>query len=226
MKITKFEYQKKDPNRVNIYVDDKFIAGIDVNDLIRLGLYNNQELSRQELNRILGESEFGKLFNSALNFLSFRPRSEWEVRHKLKLQLAKKKPANPSLIDNVVAKLKKINQVNDESFIRWYIDQRQTFRPMGERGIKSELLKKGIDRKLIDKVTAGKGSKDKLSEDALAQKAAAKFIKRLRPGDYDRSVVEKTKAKLQRLLAARGFDWETIRGTVEKLLPKGYNIDG
>ena len=69
MRITKLEYQKKDPDRVNVYIDEKFAVGISANDVIKLGLYKDKEISQDELNKIIGESEFGKLFNTALNFL-------------------------------------------------------------------------------------------------------------------------------------------------------------
>ena len=195
MKITKLEYQKKDPNRVSVYVDGKFAAGLDVNDLVKLGLYKDQEISTAELNKIVGESEFGKLFNSALNFLSYRPRSEWEIRHKLKF-----KTKDQQLIDNVIDKLKKINQINDLDFAKWYVDQRNTFKPKGRRAVDMELRRLGVKVKV----------ENTLSESTLAKKALAKYH-----GNKD-------KLKIQRFLASRGFDWDVIEQTVEKTLEKGY----
>ncbi len=188
MKITKLEYQKKDPNRVNIYVDEKFAVGLEVNDLVKLGLYNGQELSLEEFNKIVGESEFGKLFNGALNFLSFRPRSEWEIRHKLKF-----KTKDQPLIESVITKLKKINQINDEDFAKWYIDQRRTFRPKGKRAIEMELRRKGVKVKV----------ESNISETELAKRALLKFRG------------ERTKPRLFRFLASRGFDWQTIEDVVK-----------
>lgn len=188
MRITKLEYQKKDPNRVNVYIDEKFAVGLDVNDLVKLGLYNGQEVEEAELSKIIGESEFGKLFNFALNFLSYRPRSEWEIRHKLKF-----KTKNQDLIDAVVEKLKQIGQINDEDFSKWYIDQRNTFRPKGERAISMELRRLGIKSKV----------ENNISQTELAKRALAKYHG------------EKAKPKIQRFLASRGFDWETIEDVVQ-----------
>lgn len=203
MKITKLEYQKKDPNRVNVYVDDKFIAGIEANDVIRLGLYKGQEISTVELNKIIGESEIGKLFNFSLNFLSFRPRSEWEIRQHLK-----KKTKNSEMIDLIVSKLKKIGQVDDEAFARWYVEQRQTFRPKGRRAIEMELRRKGIENKTIKQL-----SSNSINESELAKKALVKYHG------------EKNPVKLQRFLASRGFDWETIKEVLDEFSPKEYNDD-
>lgn len=188
MKITKLTYQKKDPNRVNVYVDNKFAVGLDVNDLVKLGLYKDQEISSEELNKIIGESEFGKLFNTALNFLSYRPRSEWETRRRLKL-----KTKDQKLVDDVVEKLKSIGQINDGEFAKWFVEQRNTFRPKGRRAITMELRRLGVKTKI----------KNDINEMELARRALKKYH-----GD-------KSKQKIQRFLASRGFGWQTIEDVVE-----------
>lgn len=184
MKITKLSYQKKYPDRVNIYVDDKFAAGLDVNDVVKLGLFKGQEINQEELNKIIGESEFGKKLNAALNFLSFRPRSEFELR-----QFFRRKKFDD--IEPVLEKLKLLGQINDEAFAKWYVDQRQTFRPKGRRAIEMELRRKGVKVKV----------ESDLSEEALARKALAKYH-----GDP---------AKKAQFLARRGFSWEIIEKVVK-----------
>lgn len=190
MKITKLEYQKKDPNRVNIYVDDKYAAGLDINDLVKLGLYKDQEISQEGLNKIIGESEFGKLFNTALNFLSYRPRSEWEVRRKLKF-----KTKDQKLIDSVIEKLKTIDQINDSDFAKWFVDQRNTFKPKGRRAIAMELRRLGVKAKV----------ENDISDRQLAKRALKKYHG------------EKDKPKIQRFLASRGFDWDIISSIIGEL---------
>ena len=186
MQITKLEYQKKDPSRVNVHVDGKFAVGLDLNDVVRLGLYVNKEISQQELDSILGDSDFGKKLNSALNFLSFRPRSEFEIR-----QFFRRKKITD--IEEVVEKLKKLNQINDDEFAKWFIDQRNTFKPKGSRALAMELRRLGIKEKV----------ENTLSEVTLAKKALAKYH-----GSKD-------KLKIQRFLASRGFDWETIENVIQ-----------
>lgn len=186
MQITKLEYQKRDPNRVNVFVDGKFAVGINVNDVIKLGLTNNQEISREELNKIIENSNFGKAFNAAINFLSFRPRSEFEIR-----QYLKKKKVDD--VEGIIEKLRQLGQVNDEEFAKWWIEQRNTFRPKGKRALEMELRRKGIKTK----VEVG-------NEEELAMKA----IKRKLP---------MPKEKVFRFLASRGFSFDTIENIVEKL---------
>lgn len=196
MKITKLEYQKKDPNRVNVFVDEKFSTGIDANDILKLDLYHGKELTPEELLKIIAAGDFGKLFNKALNFLSFRPRSEWEIRFKFRTEDAK-------MVDKILEKLKKINQVNDEDFARWFIDQRTTFKPEGKRALKYELTRKGVDKKVIDYVL----EENQESESELARRAIGrkKF---------------KSREQQTRFLASRGFSWDTISGILGEVLPE------
>ena len=196
MKITKLEYQKLDPNRVSVFVDGQYAVGVNAGDVLTLGLYKDKEISPEELNKIIGQSEYGKLLNFALNFLSFRPRSEWEVRRHLK----KKDTDEDQLTNRVVEKLKNIKQIDDESFARWFVDQRNTFRPKGKRFLEHELRSKGIQSEVIKKV---------LGEDDTNEFEKAWLI-----------VIKKKltdREKIIRFLGTRGFSWDTINEVLAKL---------
>lgn len=187
MIITKLEYQKNNPNRVNVYIDGKFAVGIGANDVIKLGIFNGQEVTQEELNKIIEQSNFGKDLNTAINFLSFRPRSEWEVRQRLR----KKDPGVAQ--DDIINKLKEIGQIDDEKFAAWWVEQRSTFRPKGQRAINMELARKGVKIKV------------KLENEA---DLALKLIKKKAFLD---------KEKIYRYLLSRGFSYDTIESVIEKL---------
>ncbi|MCL4397792.1 RecX family transcriptional regulator [Patescibacteria group bacterium] len=198
MRITKLEYQKKNPERVSVYVDGKFATGLNVNDIVKLGLYNGQEISQDYLNKIIAESDFGKAFNASLNFLSFRPRSEYEIRQYLK----RKKVED---IDGVVEKLRQIGQINDEQFAAWWVEQRSTFRPKGKRALEMELARKGIKVKL---------PKDKESE---GEKAMRAIQKKLKLWSQEKLGEQKWREKIMRFLISRGFDYDTVEEVLAKL---------
>lgn len=201
MQITKLEYQKKNPKRVNVYVDGKFAVGLGANDIIKLGIYNGQEITQQDLQKIISESEFGKLYNAALNFLSYRPRSEWEVRFKLGKKHDEKE------IDAVVEKLKGIHQIDDEAFCRWFIDQRTTFRPKGERALKYELARKGISKNIIAGVFQAR--EEPISDFELGLRVAVK--------KFGEEVPSEEKPRFQRFLASRGFNYDVINEVWNKV---------
>lgn len=198
MRITKLEYQKNNPNRVNLFVDGKFAVGMGANDIIKLDIYKDKEVSQDELNKIIDQSNFGKAFNAALNFLSFRPRSEWEVHQYLKRKHKSDSGAAQN-DDLVIEKLKDIGQIDDEKFAAWWVEQRNAFRPKGQRAINYELARKGVKIKV--KIE---------NETELALKALKKKL----PMDKD---------KVYRYLATRGFSYDTIESVIEKLGVKEYN---
>ena len=89
--------------------------------------------------------DFEKFYNSALRFLSFRPRSENEVRDNL---LEKK--AVQEIIEKIILKLKEHNFINDLEFAKHWIESRIRFKPRSSRLIQMELKQKGIAQDLID----------------------------------------------------------------------------
>jgi regulatory protein len=228
--ITKLEIQKKDKDRVNVFIDGKFAVSLSLNEVISLGIQKNQEISPEFLNKIISQSDFGKLFNYALNFLSFRPRSEFEIRDALKRKTiilerttGEKKDYQP-VVDAVIEKLKSINQINDTEFAMWFVDQRNTFRPKGKIALQQELSRKKISKTVISEVLdKKKDDSDSPSQFELALSASRKKAALLALKIKDSKSLFEAKVKLQRHLASRGFDWDTIKSVVEKLLGKEYN---
>ncbi|MDO8515278.1 MAG: RecX family transcriptional regulator [bacterium] len=204
MIITKLEYQKNDPNRVSVYVDEKFAVGISQDDLLLLKLYKDKEITPEELNNIIAQSDFGKIFNFAVNFISFRPRSEWEV----KMRLKRKDPASGGMTDLVIEKLKKLKLVDDEAFAKWFLEQRNTFRPKSDRVLKQELKIKGISDEIIKKV---------LTEDETSEFEKAFLIVN------KKKLVDRE--KIIRFLGSRGFSWDIINDVIAKSGKTNYNDD-
>ena len=82
------------------------------------------------------------------------------------------------------------------------MEQRDRFRPKGERAIVSELLQKGVARDVIEVVT---GDRDPESEVKRAREAIRRPITRwLTLSEPDR------KRKIHQYLAQRGFSYDTI----------------
>ncbi len=153
-----------------------------------------------------------KAYIKAINFLSYRPRSEKEVRDNLK-----KKKVTELNIEIAIQRLKNDNFVNDEEFASWYIEQRTTFRPRSKRLIQVELKRKGIDREIIEKLT---NDKDVLtpSDLDLAKKIVEAKLKRFKGKSR-----EEVYPKLVRALASKGFDWDTIKEVIDDVFGKEYN---
>lgn len=158
------------------------------------------------------ERNFEKYYNYSLRFLSYRPRSEKEIRDRLKIKNGER---IDSIIDSVIHKLKEQNFLNDEEFAKWWIEQRTTFRPKGLRVIKMELKQKGISNEVIDFVISN--SKFPISnESERARKLIEKKMEQLK--DLPRQEVYR---KVGSFLARRGFDIDTINSVIDEFYKKG-----
>jgi len=161
--------------------------------------------------------DFERFYNKALEFLSYRTRSEKEVRDRLKLKIQKSKckiaDQNSKLIDDIIEKLKKKKFINDEEFARQWIESRLRFKQRSLRLIKLELKQKGIDPEIIDKMINDEGLM--INDVDSAKKLVEKKIERFR-----NLPEQEIYQKLGRYLASKGFNWDTIKKSIDEILGK------
>lgn len=205
--ITAIKPQKKE-GRFNIFLAGQFAFSLPAEALAKAGLHEDQELSAEKVAALIKESDFAKAFDRVLKFLSYRPRSEREIKNYLT-----RKKIGQQTQELVLAKLKKLDFINDEAFAQWWIAQRRTFRLKGRRLIRQELLNKGVAKELADQLLTA--SEEEANEGDLAEKIALKKLAKLK--DLPEPEVKK---KLFVALAGRGFSFEIIRETVAKILQK------
>jgi regulatory protein len=215
--ITDLEPQKKNPKRVNVFLDGAFAFGISLESKIVNRLKVGEELKTEQVEQLIFNDQVERLYDKAIKFLSFRPRSEREVRDNLlqKLRLTDKgeeeKKNFERSVEEVVQKLQKTGQIADREFAGWWIQQRTNFKKTSPRVIKAELFKKGINKEIIDNLFS------EISIDPLqlaldaAKKKARNFQK------YDKKTARE---KLGRYLASKGFDWEIVKKTVDTIVQK------
>ena len=221
-KITDITPQKKDPKRVNLFVDNEFAFGISAEIRFEKKLSIGQNLTEKQIGDLVKLDQIERLFNRSLRFLSFRPRSEKEIRDYL-LRKGKLKEIDKSdaekiqyekSIDKAIGKLKKLDQINDKGFALWWLDQRKKFKQSGNRLIKLELMQKGISKDVIDDVFQ-EANLDPQSEYKIAEKAAEKKL-----NAYKKLEIREYRIKMGQYLARRGFDWEITKKVVDTLSKK------
>lgn len=152
--------------------------------------------------------DFEKFYNRTLRFLSYRPRSEKEIKDFLK-----KKKVSEATSKKIIQKLKELNLVNDKEFAKWWVEQRTHFRPRGIRVIKMELRQKGIEQDLIEKIISN--DQFLISNKEAARKLVEKRVERLRGLPK-----EEIYKKLSEFLLRRGFPWEMVKNTVDEVTRK------
>ncbi|MBI3397288.1 RecX family transcriptional regulator [Candidatus Woesebacteria bacterium] len=205
---------QKNQKRVNVYLDDKFGFGLDLENFVKFDLQVGKLLSENEVSEIIRKSDFGKIYENLLRFVTRRLRSEKEINNWFR-----KKEVGSNLRDNLLIQLKKLELVDDEKFAKWWINQRTEFKPSGKLKIKKELFQKGISSKLIDRLLGEMLSTDE--QVASAKKILEKRLPRWKILSFD----ERYK-KAFGFLASRGFDYEIIKRIFDDLGIKRYNSGG
>ena len=198
--ITSLSVQKKNPDRVNIYLDGEFAFGL--TRLVAAWLKVGQELSDEKIEKLLQDDGFEIVFQKIMHFLSYRPRTEKEVRQHMQAS-----GYEAGLIDEVIEQMKAKEIINDLAFAKTWIENRNLHRPRGRKALAIELQQKGVDRGAIDEVLTGFGDE---TENALS--SARKYARRLDIEDWT-----KFREKLGAFLSRRGFTYETITETVRQV---------
>ena len=156
--------------------------------------------------------DFGVNLNRALRFLSFRPRSEKEINDYLK-----KKNVGMITSQKIISKLKESNFLNDLEFAKWWIEQRTLIKPRAWRIIKIELKQKGISSEIIEELNANSESEE-INDLTIAIKLAQKRFPR-----YKSLPRQEIYQKLGRFLISKGFDYDTVKRSIDEVFSKEYN---
>jgi len=194
--------QQKNKNRVNVYLDGLFGFGIDLDNFVLLHLKVDQELTDEEVEEIVKKAEFQKSLDKLLRFATLRPRSEKEIR-----DYFRRKKVHESLHEKLFEKLNHLELIDDEKFAKWWVDQRQNFKPKPKRILRQELRIKGIDKETIEKVLG----EEKVDEEKMARELIEKKSYKWRKMSR-----REAKLKMSQYLAGKGFGWEVI----EKAVPR------
>jgi len=161
--------------------------------------------------RLAQSKDFEKFYNKALRFLSFRPRSEKEVKsHFAKASRGRGQSPSEQTIELIIRKLKEQKFLDDTAFANWWIEQRTLIKLKPKRIIKMELRQKGIDDELIDELL-------EKTDETVSDLTKAKRIVEKKLSKYKKFQGFEKRNKLGRFLQSRGFDYDTIKDALRDL---------
>jgi len=209
MVITDIERQKKNPRRYNIYIDGEFAIGLDRNVILDHGLRKGDAIDDKLLTSLQTADELVRAYQIALRFLSYRPRSESEIRTRLE-----REKLLPQTIDEVISKLYQERQLDDHRFAELYAESKMLSKPIGAHRLRLELRQKGIKDEIITGIT--NTYCDEESELHHARRLAEKKLSSDRTNDP-----LKQKRHLADHLARRGFGWDVIRRILDEIAGNG-----
>jgi regulatory protein len=204
MRITALEPQTNNPERINLFVDGRFLLGVNAAIVLQMGLRLEQELSPDQLEQLRSEEVEQQAVDRALNYLSYRPRSREEVRRYLR-----RKETPPEIIEAALARLDRLDFVNDRTFAGFWIESREQFSPRGARALKNELRLKGVERDVVDELVD-----DEQDEERALRAGRKKAISLANIPDIDYATFRN---RLGSFLQRRGFGYEVATKTVRTL---------
>ena len=140
------------------------------------------------------------VLEAALRFLEARQRSAVEVRRRLLLR-----GYRADLVDSTLDRLVELGILDDAAFAQAWVESRDRARPRGERALRAELRRKGIDRQVVDDVLESREAAEPDADSAAARRVLERHANTL-------ARVVDPRARRQRayaLLARSGFDSDT-----------------
>lgn len=202
--ITKIEQQKKNEDRVNIYVNDEFFTAIFKELVFTFNLKKGDEIDEKYLKSILSDEMYLKAKNKALNILSKADQAEKKIREKLSTDFEE------DTINRVIEFLKKNNFINDNLLAKKIVNTNLNLNKCGKNRIKQNLYNKGLDESAINEAMS---DIDSDAEFDNAMYLAKKRYERVKNEDK-----RKVYQKLSQHLAYKGFNYDIIKRVLNKLL--------
>lgn len=204
-KITKIEIQKKNKERVNLFLDEEYAFSISAELVYKEDLNKNDEIDSEKL-KILAEKEnFIRCKESALRSIERTHKTEKEVRDKLQL-----KGYEDNAINKSIEFLKEYNFINDDNYTKMFI--RDKLNSVGSQKIKYTLIQKGIAKEIIeDELSKLNNENEKNTAINLAKKKL-KSIEKKENDNY------KISGKLYRYLMSKGYTYDVTKDVVKEIM--------
>jgi len=203
-KITAIRFGKGGRKRVNISLDGRFAFSLAAEVVLKEGLRVGQELSAAQVEALVGSDHFHRCLNAALRYLSYRPRSEFELKERLH-----QRGFDGDSVEAVLARLREQGLVDDVAFAQFWKDNRESFSPRSQRLTRLELRRKGVAEETIAQVVGV------IDDDDSAYRAALSKARSLPMSDY-----HSFRHRLAGYLKQRGFSYGVINHTVERVWQK------
>lgn len=223
LRVTKILQQVKRADRYSIYINDTYSFSLHEYQLADSGLRVGKVLQSEDLDNFATESQFGKAYERALNYVMIRPRSEKEIKDYLTRTFLYPKPKSfvdksgqrhfkPQTVDKeqteimiirVVERLQEKGYINDEAFAKAWVSSRLLHKKPSRRRLNQELLAKGVSQPIIIAVLQDAD----MSEVNNLKELIAKKRRQTKYQDDD---------KLTQYLLRQGFQYDDIKQGLQK----------
>jgi regulatory protein len=210
-RVTALRPTKRDPDRIAVDLDGWFAFALPATLVADERLEVGDTLDSDRVSALLAAEQASRATEAALVFLSYRPRSEKEVRDRLR-----RGGFEQDAIEHAIARLHEWRYLDDADFARRWVENRSTHRPRGRRLLQQELRHKGI---------AGDTARDAIDDADLDEIGAAEALARRRLPAYAGDEPAAIRRRLGAYLARRGYGYDVIRIALDRALGEAEGLD-
>ncbi len=204
--VTRLLAQKKNPNRVSVFIDDAFAFGVHVDLIVDFGLHKGQVLDLEAQQQMVQADRVRAAREAAMGYLGYGARTAYEVRQKLL-----RSDFDEAVAEDTVARLRELGYLDDAAYARHYVQARFRNKGYGPGRLRSDLQRRGVATRHIDAVLADLVEEEDMMEAAL-EHAEKRWPRLAREADP-----RKRRKKLTDYLVRRGFSFEIVRRVIEDL---------
>ena len=202
--VTALRPTKRDPDRIAVDLDGSFAFALPAQLVADERIEVGDALDGERVSALLAGDQASRATEAALVFLAYRPRSEKEVRDRLR-----RGGYEQEAIDHAISRLHGWRYLDDADFARRWVENRTVHRPRGKRLLQQELRHKGIDTETAREVIA---------EVDLDETGAAEALARRRLPSYAGDDPVAVRRRLGAYLSRRGYGYDVIRVALERAL--------
>ena len=195
MKITKIEEQKKNKNRLSVFIDGEFSFGADNFTILSHHLSEGDEITPERLAHIKNTAVFEDDKSYAARLISAKSYTVKAMKEKLKNHIG-----DEEIIEKTIDFLKEYKLLDDIDYACRYAHDLIHLKKFGIRQVKWKLKEKGIPDGIIDETLEELDFDDTISENLQ------NLITKKLAGNYD----IKNIIKVKRYLASRGYGFDEI----------------
>ena len=203
--ITKIEIQKKNKERVNIYLDEEYAFSISAELVYKENLKVKDVVDIEKLKSVADKESYLRCKNSALKIIERSYKTEKEVIEKLQM-----KGYEQNHIEASIEFLKEYKFLNDDYYAEAFIKDKLNSK--WSQRIKQDLIKKGIPRDKIEEKLEGI---DKIAEKNTARVLANKKLRIIQKSEND---TYKISGKLYRFLISKGYTYDVVKEVVKDVM--------
>lgn len=197
--ITALTTQKRNQERVNVYLDGDYAFSLAW--IAAANLQVGQALTNEEIADLQSDDALEKAKQSALRFISYRPRSIAEVQLNLR-----GKGYEETVIEQVIVRLQELDLLDDRAFAHYWVEQRESFKPRSQLALRQELFQKGVDRLIVEEVVS---EVDEIDAAHRAGQKKAKSLANLTQDEFHQ--------KMAGYLQRRGFSYAIVKTVTQQL---------